>query len=665
MEEDATRSGNSIDGTVSQISTAASAAIEPSSFATAEPSSILSADAAAANANEAESSSFSTSSVVRWMTLIEQDVARSYLSGVPFGITGAVLRKRRQLAAEDAEAAAAAIQIETQQDDEGQQHFSHQSAYSSNFHSSSFFYSSASTSHASSHASSQSSSSSFFPTVSLASFLSVPQATANTTLAGTTVSLSLSSSSLPHHPQTVMSTPNAASLILPSSTPQKFESAVPNVAMTDAISEQGVTNNDVITDSVVLDSESVIAGPIGVTFGNIVEEEEEEEEEEADEENDDDDTLFVDSRRSELQLILLSCAASEPDIRYCQGMNFIARLLLELCHVVDDNRETAERGRERRDVEAADVTSASSSSSSFSTIPSPVVDASNLFRTLLHRNHPLRLHDLFLPSMRTLRLRLYQLDRLLLRRAPELHSHLNTEGVTVNTYASPWLLTLFTSFSVLDAKTTYALWDAAIVEGFAPVMRMSLAVLTVLEKFLMTSSMETCLSALQLPRPYIVKALRDSNDGVGRFISSVSLASSVSVTKSSSNAEGIREEGNDEVDEEDEDEGDEEEALEAWAMSRLWTRSLGNPLLLTSRIKWKASSASSYASSSSSSSLSSSATTGRHQLTSSSSASSSTDSDMESMAIKFRTEDLSAGKRCFVTDEELLELEGDFDALPQ
>jgi hypothetical protein len=38
---------------------------------------------------------------------------------------------------------------------------------------------------------------------------------------------------------------------------------------------------------------------------------------------------------------------------------------------------------------------------------------------------------------------------------------------------------------------------------------------------------------------------------------------------------------------------------------------------------------------------------------------------MESMAIKFRTEDLSAGKRCFVTDEELVELEGDFDALPQ
>jgi hypothetical protein len=161
------------------------------------------------------------------------------------------------------------------------------------------------------------------------------------------------------------------------------------------------------------------------------------------------------------------------------------------------------------------------------------------------------------------------------------------------------LLTLFTSFSVLDAKTTYALWDAAIVEGFAPVMRMSLAVLTVLEKFLMTSSMETCLSALQLPRPYIVKALRDSNDSVGRFISSVSLVSSVSATKSSSNAEGNREEGNDEVEEEDEDEGDEEEALEAWAMSRLWTRSLGNSLLLTSRIKWKASSASSYASSSS------------------------------------------------------------------
>jgi hypothetical protein len=35
------------------------------------------------------------------------------------------------------------------------------------------------------------------------------------------------------------------------------------------------------------------------------------------------------------------------------------------------------------------------------------------------------------------------------------------------------------------------------------------------------------------------------------------------------------------------------------------------------------------------------------------------------MTNKFQSEDIIAGKRSFVTDEELLELEGDFDALPQ
>jgi hypothetical protein len=195
-------------------------------------------------------------------------------------------------------------------------------------------------------------------------------------------------------------------------------------------------------------------------------------------------------------------------------------------------------------------------------------------------------------------------------------------------------------------------------------MRMSLAILIVLEKFLMASSMETCLSALQLPRPYIVKALRDSDNNVGRFIST-SITSAENVYHQKHNVDDNSKEtvtevaNNDYEDNENEQDDDDilEEAYEAWAMNRLWTRALGNPLLVTSRINWKILS----------SSLSSINTAKQQTLQTSTSVpiTSTPVSYVESMTNKFQSEDIIAGKRSFVTDEELQELEGDFDALPQ
>ena len=92
------------------------------------------------------------------------------------------------------------------------------------------------------------------------------------------------------------------------------------------------------------------------------------------------------------------------------------------------------------------------------------VVATNLLHALLRdgpRGAP-RLLPLFLPDTRGLRLRLYQMGRLLLRRQPGLHSTLMALGVPPSSYASPWLLTLFGNFTALDPAGTVRLWEAAL-----------------------------------------------------------------------------------------------------------------------------------------------------------------------------------------------------------
>jgi hypothetical protein len=664
---------------------------------------------ATTNGQELSSYSSSSSSVVRWMTLIEQDVARSYLSGIPFGITSAVLRKRRQLAVEEEEEqeaanAAAVLAQETESERQLQSEIRGYNEngypiYTSSSHtpivpvlSMSAFFQHQQSQQRDSSSSSSSSSSSYFPTVSLSSFLSVPQ----TTHSYTQSQLHQQNTMSPLQSYPTSSSHSYVSPVIETASTTFVSTDTPlNIGDTDnAIKSTMITNETMIniSDDILLEemekkalsNQSLLQIPIeGITeIGNTnIEEEEVLKEDNEEDEEEEDDSHYIETRRNELQLILLSCAASEPDIRYCQGMNFIARLLLELCHHTiekENNKEKNAIKNEENNV-PVDISLSSSSTtiSSSSTISSSttiemshislaVVDASNLFRLLLNKNHLLRLHDLFLPSMRTLRLRLYQLDRLLLRRAPELHSHLTSEGVTINTYASPWLLTLFTSFSVLDANTTYAVWDAAIIEGFAPVMRMSLAVLIVLEKFLISSSMETCLSALQLPRPYITKILRDQV-GIGNISSLLDIIRSTKGIHRELDEKNIieidKEKEEEEIEDEEEEE-EEEEEIEKWAMNRLWIRALGNPILLTSHSNWKNTLTKQQQQQQQMQSQMQGVlnTTSTTSTSSSSSSSSSMTTEIELLLYRLHIDDLYASKQSFVSNEELLELEGDFDA---
>jgi hypothetical protein len=129
--------------------------------------------------------------------------------------------------------------------------------------------------------------------------------------------------------------------------------------------------------------------------------------------------------------------------------------------------------------------------------------------------------------MPTLRLRLYQLDRLLLRRLPELHESLSAAGAATAAFAAPWLLPLFASFTALDAAAAARLWDAALAGGgWAPFFGAALAVIRALAPALARAgtALETILPILAAPRLHYAAAAGARDEPVGSRAEAARLA---------------------------------------------------------------------------------------------------------------------------------------------
>ena len=234
------------------------------------------------------------------------------------------------------------------------------------------------------------------------------------------------------------------------------------------------------------------------------------------------------SRTRALRAVLLAVAASEPQVRYVQGMHAVARFLLEVAAAggaelpPSDNvllTGTPLDGIARSDVAAAlvatnwmrvllsatnvgDITGGGEVAGISVTVASVAAAGAASARGASFPA-PLQLRALFQPDMRSVRLRLYQLDRLLLRRAPELHAHLTEIGVRASSYAAPWLLTLFAGFTALDARSVARVWDVAFAGGgWAPLLASALAVTVTLAPLLVNAPLEECLVVLAAPRVY-------------------------------------------------------------------------------------------------------------------------------------------------------------------
>lgn len=191
----------------------------------------------------------------------------------------------------------------------------------------------------------------------------------------------------------------------------------------------------------------------------------------------------VQERQQQLQTVLLAVAASHPSIRYMQGMNGIGRMILEVLEQAGVPWE--EQPKRASQLFLALLGAGGSGTSSSSGSPHAC------------------LGQLFTPDTACLRLRLYQLERLLLRRLPAVHARLAEYGIAVDAFAPSWLLPLFSNFTVLEPKYVVRVWDGFLLHGWAALLSVCFTVMQHLARELQNAPMETCLAVLSAPRVYL------------------------------------------------------------------------------------------------------------------------------------------------------------------
>ena len=132
--------------------------------------------------------------------------------------------------------------------------------------------------------------------------------------------------------------------------------------------------------------------------------------------------MGVGEGRDALRRVLRAYSLYDSDIGYCQGMNFVTAMMLTFL----------------------------SEEEAFWLL------------VVVMNNKPYKLRELFAEDMRgTLEL-LYIAEKLIKQFVPKLAKHLETEGLHVSMFITPWLLTLYTSTFPFDLVVR--VWDSFLVE---------------------------------------------------------------------------------------------------------------------------------------------------------------------------------------------------------
>ncbi|ORX53213.1 RabGAP/TBC [Hesseltinella vesiculosa] len=114
------------------------------------------------------------------------------------------------------------------------------------------------------------------------------------------------------------------------------------------------------------------------------------------------------------------------------------------------------------------------------------------FCLLIHLMHDYGLRGHFTPKMERLHERLYQLDQLLLKHLPQVHRHLEAQGVRATMYASPWFMTLFAYRCPLPL--VFRILDMIFVQGSAALLNVALAFIQKSQSTLLSLEFESLLA---------------------------------------------------------------------------------------------------------------------------------------------------------------------------
>ncbi|VEN42372.1 unnamed protein product [Callosobruchus maculatus] len=160
--------------------------------------------------------------------------------------------------------------------------------------------------------------------------------------------------------------------------------------------------------------------------------------------------------------LLKAYSLLDPEVGYCQGLSFVAGVLL--LHMEEHQ-------------------------------------AFFLLRHLMFRRG---MRQQYLPDMVSLQVKLYQLSRLLHDQLPELYNHFDLYEVAPTLYAAPWILTVFASQFPLGFVTR--VFDLIFLEGADVIFRIALALLTYhKDKLLHCDSFEEIMNYLKEEFPNIEK----------------------------------------------------------------------------------------------------------------------------------------------------------------
>ena len=157
--------------------------------------------------------------------------------------------------------------------------------------------------------------------------------------------------------------------------------------------------------------------------------------------------------QASLRRLLKAYSVYDRDVGYCQGMNFIAGMLLTL-NVSEE-------------------------------------EAFWLFTYIMH-SKPCQMHGMFGEHMSETHKVLFVAEQLIQQFLPKLYKHLDREHVHITMFATQWLLTQYTSSFPFDLVTR--IWDCFLVEGWKVTYRIMLALLVQCQAKLLKMSFEEILA---------------------------------------------------------------------------------------------------------------------------------------------------------------------------
>lgn len=176
---------------------------------------------------------------------------------------------------------------------------------------------------------------------------------------------------------------------------------------------------------------------------------------------------FSEVPQQKLLRVLNAFAAHNPDVGYCQGMNFVVGLLLIVSNMNEEESFT--------------------------------------LLSHLMKEPPFNLSGFYREKFPLLRRYLRACDRLVAEMVPDLREHFIKEQVQPAVYLHQWFLTLF--INCFPLSMVMIIWDVILCEGLPVILRIVVSILQVLKDSLLTMQFEDIVKFFKMMKTY------DEEDG--------------------------------------------------------------------------------------------------------------------------------------------------------